>query len=101
MTSVVDRQHQRLPAARFHHGVRECLVGLRESVALERFPGECADHPDTGELFAHDPVDAVDQPLHAPEDRQQVRHDPVVGGRQDRHADQEQPGQARRPGAPP
>ncbi len=87
------RQHQRLPAARFHHGVRECLVDGRESVALERFTGERPDHPDTGELFAHDPVDVVDQPLHAPEDRQQVRHDPVVGHGQDRHADQEQPGQ--------
>ena len=81
MTSVVDGQHQCLPAARFQRGVRECLVGLGESAALERFPGEGADHPDAGELFAHDPVDAVDQPLHAPEDRQQMRHDPVVGER--------------------
>ena len=65
----------------------------RESVALERLPRERADHPDARKLFAHHPVDAVDQPLHAAEDGQQVRHDPVVGERQHRNADQQQPRQ--------
>ncbi len=66
-------------------------LAVSESVALERLTGERADHPDARELLAHHAVDAVDEPLHAPEDRQQVRHDPVVGHREHRHADQKQP----------
>ena len=85
------RQHQRLPAACVERGVGQRLIGLGESVALEGFPRERADHADARELLAHHSVDAVDQPLHAPEDRQQVRHDPVVGDRQHRHADEQQP----------
>ena len=68
-------------------------VGLREALPLEGLPGERPDHPDAGQLLAQHPVDAVDQPLHAAEDRQHPRHDQVVGHRQHRHADQQQPGQ--------
>ena len=47
-------------------------LASREAVALERLPGERADHPDARQLLAHHPVDAVDQPLHVAEDRQHV-----------------------------
>ena len=88
-----DRQHQRLPTTRRQRGVRQRLVRLGESVALEGLSREGADHPDTRQLLAHHPVDAVDEPLHAAEDRQQVRHHPVVGQRQHGNADQQQPRQ--------
>ena len=55
----------RLPAV--ERGVGQGVVGAREPVTLEALARERPDHPDAGQLVAHHPVDAVDQPLHAAE----------------------------------
>jgi hypothetical protein len=55
--------------------------------------GEGPNYPHPGKLVAQHPVDAIDQILHAAEQWQHVRNDPVVGHGHHRDADQQEPGQ--------
>jgi hypothetical protein len=93
-------QHQHHHGERERHqpagpqrGVRDVLVGLGETRALDVLPDERAHHADAGELLAQDPVHGVDPLLHLPEQRHHPDDDEPHAGEQHGHGDGDQPGQ--------
>ena len=79
MVSVVTGSISACQLPAVSDGIRQRGIGASEPVALKAFAGKRPDHPHAGQLVAQHPIDAVDQALHAAEQRQHVRHDPVVG----------------------